>query len=41
VANRVAGANYHDLAGFKHEVFNEIERDRPFAEVTRVLTASA
>jgi alpha-beta hydrolase superfamily lysophospholipase len=41
VAGRVTGASYHDLAGFKHEVFNELERAKPFAELTRVLAASA
>lgn len=37
VASKIAGASYHDLVGFKHEVFNEAERGRVFAELTRVL----
>ena len=37
VADRVRGANYHDLAGMKHEVFNELDRGKVFAEVSRVL----
>jgi alpha-beta hydrolase superfamily lysophospholipase len=41
VANRVVGARYHDLVGMKHEVFNEVERGKVFAEVTRTLAASA
>ncbi|HUS28665.1 MAG TPA: lysophospholipase [Kofleriaceae bacterium] len=39
VAARVSGAHYHDLAGLKHEVFNEVERGKVFAEVTKVLGA--
>jgi alpha-beta hydrolase superfamily lysophospholipase len=39
VASRVAGADYHDLAGMLHEVFNETERGKVFAEVAKVLTA--
>jgi alpha-beta hydrolase superfamily lysophospholipase len=41
VAGRVAGASYHDLVGMKHEVFNEVERGKVFAEVARALAASA
>lgn len=37
VADCVRGADYHDLAGMKHEVFNERDRARVFAEVSRVL----
>jgi lysophospholipase len=41
VAARVRGANYHELAGMRHEVFNEIERSRVFSEITRALQACA
>ena len=37
VADRVRNASYHDLAGMKHEVFNELDRAKVFAEVSRVL----
>ncbi len=37
VAASVPGADYHDLVGLKHEVFNETTRSQVFAEVTRVL----
>lgn len=40
VANQVAGASYHDLVGMKHEVFNEVERARVFAELTRALASA-
>src|SRR5205085_5025590 len=40
VAAKVPGAKYHDLAGLKHEVFNETTRDQVFAEVTRVLASA-
>nr|HEX4314089.1 alpha/beta hydrolase [Kofleriaceae bacterium] len=40
VADAVRGADYHDLAGMKHEVFNEVDRGKVFAEVTRVLAKS-
>ena len=40
VASTVPGATYHDLAGLKHEVFNETARDKVFAEVTRVLASA-
>lgn len=39
VAARVSGAHYVELAGMKHEVFNEVDRAKPFAEVTKVLAA--
>lgn len=38
VAARVPNARYHDLAGLKHEVFNEVDRGKVFAEVTKVLS---
>ncbi len=41
VADRVAKATYHDLAGLKHEVFNEVDRGKVFSELTKVLAASA
>ena len=41
VASAMTGAQFHDLAGDKHEVFNEIDRARPFAEVTKTLDACA
>ena len=37
VANKVKGATYHDLVGMKHEVFNEVERGKVFAELARAL----
>lgn len=37
VAAKVAGADYHDLAGMRHEVFNEVERGKVFADLTRAL----
>jgi alpha-beta hydrolase superfamily lysophospholipase len=37
VAAKVPGAEYHDLVGLKHEVFNETTRDQVFAEVVRTL----
>lgn len=37
VAGRTPGADYHDLAGLRHEVFNETDRASVFAHVTRVL----
>jgi alpha-beta hydrolase superfamily lysophospholipase len=39
VAGSVAGAQVHELAGFFHEVFNEVDRARPFGEVTKTLAA--
>ena len=40
VASTLTGATYHDLAGMKHEVFNEVERGKVFAELTAVLARS-
>ncbi|HEU0037409.1 MAG TPA: alpha/beta hydrolase [Kofleriaceae bacterium] len=40
IASKVPGATYHDLAGLRHEVFNESTRDKVFAEVTRVLASA-
>jgi alpha-beta hydrolase superfamily lysophospholipase len=37
VAGRTPGADYHDLAGMRHEVFNETDRASVFAHVSRVL----
>jgi len=37
VADRAKNATYHDLVGLRHEVFNETERGKVFAEVTKVL----
>ena len=37
VAGRTPGADYHDLAGLRHEVFNETDRSSVFAHVARVL----
>lgn len=39
VADRVATAQYHDLVGLKHEVFNEVDRATVFAHLTRALAA--
>jgi hypothetical protein len=30
---------YHDLSGMLHEVFNEVDRGKVFAEVTKTLAA--
>ena len=40
VAQRVRGSVYHSLEGMKHEVFNEVDRGKVFAELTRALAAS-
>ncbi|HEX7836210.1 MAG TPA: alpha/beta hydrolase [Kofleriaceae bacterium] len=40
VAARVTGAKYHDLAGLRHEVFNEIERGKVFSELVQSLDAA-
>ena len=40
VASQVPGATYHDLAGLKHEVFNEVARGQVFDEVRRVLASA-
>jgi alpha-beta hydrolase superfamily lysophospholipase len=39
VAGKISGAQYHDLAGLKHEVFNEVDRGKVFGELSKVLTA--
>lgn len=39
VADKVTGASYHDLVGMRHEVFNEVERGKVFAELTRALAS--
>ena len=41
VAQRVKNATYHDLVGLNHEVFNEAERGKVFADLTKVLAACA
>ena len=41
VAAKVPGASYHDLAGMKHEVFNEIDRGKVFSELTKALIRAA
>lgn len=40
VAAKIAGANYHDLVGMRHEVFNETERGRVFSELAAALAAA-
>jgi alpha-beta hydrolase superfamily lysophospholipase len=40
VAAKVPNADYHDLVGLKHEVFNEATRGKVFAEVKRVLASA-
>lgn len=40
IAAHVPGADYHELAGLKHEVFNETSRAEVFAQVTRVLASA-
>jgi len=40
IAANVPGADYHELVGLKHEVFNETTRAQVFAEVTRVLASA-
>jgi lysophospholipase len=39
IAARAHKAAYHELAGLRHEVFNETERGNVFAELTKVLAA--
>ncbi|HEX4353696.1 MAG TPA: alpha/beta hydrolase [Kofleriaceae bacterium] len=39
IARTVPQATIDVFAGFRHEVFNEVERERPFADVTRLLLA--
>jgi alpha-beta hydrolase superfamily lysophospholipase len=41
ISQRVKNATYHDLAGLRHEVFNETERAQVFAELTNVLARCA
>jgi alpha-beta hydrolase superfamily lysophospholipase len=41
VAARIAGASYHDYAGMKHEVFNELERARVFSELSKAISAAS
>jgi lysophospholipase len=40
IAANVPGADYHELVGLKHEVFNETTRANVFAQVTRVLASA-
>lgn len=40
IAANVPGADYHELVGLKHEVFNETTRADVFAQVTRVLASA-
>ena len=40
VADRAPFTTYHDLRGMKHEVFNEVDRAKVFAEVTRALASA-
>lgn len=39
VAGTMSGVQYHDLSGMLHEVFNEVDRGKVFAEVTKTLAA--
>lgn len=39
VADRVPTAQYHDLTGLKHEVFNEADRGKVFSHLTAALIA--
>jgi alpha-beta hydrolase superfamily lysophospholipase len=41
VADRVPNAHYHDLAGLKHEVFNEVARAGVFEQLTQALATCA
>ena len=41
VADRTPHSTYIDLPGMKHEVFNEIDRAKVFADVTRALATAA
>ncbi|HUJ59533.1 MAG TPA: lysophospholipase [Kofleriaceae bacterium] len=40
VADRVPGADYRELAGFRHEVFNETERAKVFDDVRAALATA-
>ncbi|NVB77826.1 MAG: alpha/beta hydrolase [Kofleriaceae bacterium] len=39
VAASVPNAHYHDLAGLRHEVFNEVDRGKVFSQLASVLAA--
>ena len=39
VASRIQDAQYQELAGLRHEVFNELERGKVFSEITKALVA--
>jgi alpha-beta hydrolase superfamily lysophospholipase len=39
VADRIPTAQYHDLTGLKHEVFNEVDRGKVFSHLTAALAA--
>jgi lysophospholipase len=39
VASSMKNADYHELRGFLHEVFNEVDRAQPFELLTRTLAA--
>lgn len=41
VAAKIAGANYHDLVGMRHEVLNELERARVFSDLSQALDAAS
>lgn len=41
VVRQVPGADYHELTGFQHEVFNEIDRGKVFDGLTAALAASS
>ena len=40
VADKVKGATYHDLAGLRHEVFNEVDRASVFDKLTGALPSA-
>ena len=39
VASSMKNADYHELGGFLHEVFNEVDRAQPFELLTKTLAA--
>lgn len=41
VASKIASADYHDLVGMRHEVMNELGRDKVFDTLTSVLAGLA
>jgi alpha-beta hydrolase superfamily lysophospholipase len=41
VAAKIAGANYHDVVGMRHEIFNELERGRVFSDLSQALDAAS